>query len=69
MKKHQKGFTLIELILTINFIVIPGFWIWNAVKLTDCDFEPNYRCEIIHGAGLIPVVSILTVWFGTDAKE
>jgi len=46
-----------------------GSWVGNLLKLTDCDFEPNYRCEALHGAGLIPVVSVITVWADTDKKE
>lgn len=68
--KKQKGFTLIELIVVFAVLIIPVSWIWNFVKLTDCDFDANYRCELIHGFGVIvPPASVVTVWFATDAKE
>lgn len=65
--KKQRGFTLVELLFVLVVVVSGGSWIWNAVKLTSCDFESNYRCELIHGAGLVvPPLSIVTVWFGDD---
>jgi len=39
-----------------------GCWIGNVVKLTRCDFEAPYKGEIIHAVGLIPHLSIITVW-------
>ena len=44
-----------------------GLWAWNGVKLASCDFESDYKCEAIHGVGLvIPPTSVITVWFGDD---
>ena len=37
-------------------------WVKNLIKLTDCDFEAPYRAEIIHSAGLIPVIGMVTGW-------
>lgn len=42
-------------------------WLINAYKLTQCDFESDYKCEILHGAGLVlPPFSFITVWFSAD---
>ena len=41
----------------------------NAIKLSDCDFASPYRCEAIHGIGLIPPAAIVTVWFDTDKTQ
>ena len=42
-------------------------WVWNVVRFTSCEFESNYRCEVIHGAGVfVPFLSIFTVWFDID---
>ena len=42
-------------------------WVFNFIKLTNCDFEPSYRCEVIHGIGVfIPPTAWITVWFDTD---
>ena len=65
--KKQSGFTLVELLFVLVVVVGGGSWIWNAVKLTSCDFESNYRCELLHGAGLVvPPLSIVTMWVGDD---
>lgn len=65
--KKQKGFTLIELIMVFVIMIGGGSWILNAVKLASCDFASSYKCEVIHGAGLIvPPISIATVWFADD---
>jgi hypothetical protein len=50
----------------VFFILFLLSWIANFVKLTDCDFQAPYRCEIIHGAGIIPPIAPIAVWFGTD---
>lgn len=64
---RQRGFILADLWFALVAVLVIGSWAWNAVKLTYCDFEPNYRCEFIHGAGLVvPPLSIVTVWFGDD---
>lgn len=58
--------TLIELLLVVSLVIVVS-WIWNAAKLTACDFESDYRCEVIHGVGLIvPPLSVVTVWFADD---
>ena len=41
----------------------------NAIKLSECDFVSPYRCEAIHGIGLIPTAAIVTVWFDTDKAK
>ena len=50
-------------------IFIPVAWVTNLVKLTDCDFVAPYKCEIIHGVGLIPPAAAITVWFNTDKEN
>jgi hypothetical protein len=63
--KKQKGFTAVELIFSIwmvGWIFCGGTWLVNAYKLTRCDFQAPYKGEIIHGIGLIPPLSIITVW-------
>lgn len=54
-------------IVSLFFI---GAYIVNAVKFTNCDFEPDFKCEIIHGVGLIPSpISAITVWFDSDKTD
>ncbi len=65
--KKQKGFTLVELMLVIVFVCGGVLWIWNGFKFASCDFESNYNCEVIHGAGVfIPPTAIITAWFDDD---
>lgn len=61
------GFTLRELLVVMMVLFFGIMWLVNAAKLASCDFTHNYRCEIIHGAGLVvPALSIATVWFKDD---
>lgn len=63
----QRGFQALGLAFLVVVGVGYGSWLINAVKLASCDFRPDYRCEALHGAGLvIPPLSIVTVWFGDD---
>ena len=43
-------------------IVVGTGWIKNLIKLTECDFEPSYKAEVIHIVGLIPPVGMITGW-------
>lgn len=43
-------------------------WVWNAYKFANCDFESDFKCEVIHGTGVfIPPASWITVWFSDDS--
>ncbi len=43
-------------------------WPANLYRLTQCDFEENYKCEVLHSLGvIIPPTAIITVWFGDDS--
>ena len=55
------------IVLNIAIMLVIGIsWCVNLYKFTQCDFEPSWKGEIIHGIGLIPVVSVVTAW--SDAK-
>jgi hypothetical protein len=57
----------IVLVSIIPFIFIAP-WFFNAYKLTTCDFDAPYKCEVIHGIGLfIPPTSLITAWFDSDS--
>ena len=45
----------------ILIIMIVG-WSKNIVKLSECDFEAPYKCEVIHGIGVIPFIGAGTGW-------
>lgn len=43
-------------------------WVVNFTKLTRCDFQSPWKCELIHGIGLFSPVQMIAVWFGTDEE-
>lgn len=65
MKRRGSNDTLVGWVVLI-YIVLALFmflgWVKNIVKLSDCDFETPYKCEVIHGVGLVPVVGMFTGW-------
>lgn len=39
-------------------------WVWNLVKLFQCDFDPIGKEEILHLVGVVAApLSMITVWF------
>jgi hypothetical protein len=65
MKAHKKtnAYTVIEVLIVLAFLTIGTSWIVNFYKLTQCDFAAPYQGEGIHAVGIIPVASLVTVWF------
>ena len=47
-------------------LIVLSSWGFNLKKLIDCDFETPYKCEAVHVIGLIPIASIITVWFDPE---
>jgi len=55
------------MIYNLLALAIITAWFVNGYKFVSCDFESNYRCEVIHAAGVaVPPFSLATVWFGSD---
>lgn len=54
-------------LLALYVISVVGAWPLNFYSLTQCDFRPDYKCEAIHGIGLVPILSPITVWYGDDS--
>ena len=52
--------------IAILVIINIGLYLTNAVKLADCDFEVPYRCEVLHGIGLVPPLYLVTAWVDSD---
>lgn len=67
--KNQKDYTSIGLLGIIIFFLVIGSWVKNFTKFTNCDFQSPYKCEVIHGAGIIPAISVVTVWFNSDEDQ
>ena len=64
--KKQRGFALINLIIAVTALIAIASYGGNFYKLTKCDFDAPLKCEVIHGLGVFPPLSIITVWFGHD---
>jgi len=54
--------------ILIIFVILVTPWLWNVVKFVSCDFESDWKCEVIHGVGVVvPPAAYITVWFATDS--
>ncbi len=63
-----RGKMMKTIIIFIMAVILTAPWVINAVKLSNCDFESNYKCEVVHLIGVvIPPASWITVWFDTDS--
>lgn len=50
-------------LVTVTVVLIIGTgWVKNIIKLSDCDFEAPYKCEVVHGIGIVPPVGMITGW-------
>ena len=47
--------------LVILVVCVTGY-IKNVIKLSECDFQAPYKCEVIHGVGLVPFVGPIVGW-------
>ena len=63
MKSVIGGFVVLAFVV---FVIVA--WPYNMYKLTECDFESDYKCEVMHGLGVIPALAPFTVWVGTDKE-
>ena len=62
MRKEIVSFTFL---IGLFVIVMWGCWGVNLWKLTQCDFEAPYKCEVTHGVGLYPPAEMFTLWIDT----
>lgn len=52
-----------ELFIQLLFLIVIGTgWVKNIIKLSECDFEPSYKAEVIHIIGLVPPIGMVTGW-------
>lgn len=53
------------IVVLLCLLTIIG-WFLNIIRLFGCDFASPYRCEVIHGIGLIaPPAASVTGWMET----
>lgn len=58
----MKGFTIVEVFIVVLVLLIAVGWVKNIIKLSECDFESPYKAEVIHAAGLMPPIGMITGW-------
>jgi hypothetical protein len=46
-------------------------WFVNVYKLTQLDFEPSYKAEIVRGVSIFPLIAVVTAWMdiGEEAEK
>ena len=52
----------IRIVALVIVVVIVVGWVKNLIKLTNCDFEAPYKCEVVHVVGLAPPIGAITGW-------
>ena len=62
----MKGMLIAQILILLVLVIS---WGVNLNKLTKCDFESPFKCEVIHAIGIVPVASVVTVWFVTEEKR
>ena len=52
------------LIVYVTILLIIGTgWVKCVIHFVDCDFEPNYKAEVIYGVGtFVPPVGAVIGW-------
>lgn len=69
MNRYRSRATVLPLIFVL---ALAASWVGNFIKLTDCDFKSDYKCEVVHVLGIVPTISLITVWFdfeeGVDSE-
>lgn len=51
------------IIFGIVVVLIVGVgWVKNVIKLSNCDFEAPYKCEVVHILGVFPPIGAITGW-------
>ena len=50
------------IIATAFVLVCCVGYVFNIVKLSECDFEKPYKAEVIHSIGIIPIIGVVTGW-------
>lgn len=58
----RRNSNLSPAILILYIFLLVGY-IMNVVKLIGCDFEPNYKAEIVYGVGTVTGLGAILGWF------
>lgn len=68
---NNKGSTLLEFIIVLVYLIGVIGWGLNIYKLTQCDFKPSYKAEVIRGIAIFvaPVGAVVGYIDIEDGKE
>ena len=55
----MKTVFIVQLVVVL---LIGTGWVKNLIKLSDCDFEAPYKCEVVHVVGVVPFIGAVTGW-------
>jgi hypothetical protein len=67
--KKQQGYTVTVLLLIILTLVGATGWGLNIYKLTQCNFESPYKCEVLRVIGLIPPIGAVMGYVNISDTE
>ena len=66
-KRTRLSYSNAVMLVSLLCVAQASAWLINAAKFVDCDFKSDYKCEVLHGIGIVaPPTALLTVWFATD---
>lgn len=70
-KQKQNGSSTPAALFGLAFVVFfVGSWCVNLYKLIQCDFESDYKCEVVHAVGVfLAPASVVTVWIDDDSEK
>lgn len=52
----------IMIVVVVIVLVVGIGWVKNIIKLSNCDFEAPYKCEVVHILGIVPPIGAITGW-------
>ncbi len=68
-KRTKLSYSNAVMLVSLLCVALASSWLINVAKFVDCDFKSDYKCEVVHGVGIVLVpASIITVWFESDEE-
>ena len=68
-KRTKQSYSDAVMLGSLLCVALASSWLINVAKFVDCDFKSGYKCEVVHGVGIVLApASIITVWFGSDEE-
>lgn len=64
---NNMNFKIIVIAIVLPLVMVTG-WVKNLVSLTECDFMPPYKAEVIRTVGLIPPIGAIVGYLSIEDK-